>query len=224
MGIRGTIAKSTLADANENRDWRIYADFAQILIATARKLYAGEEFGVEIESTVYVLDSTTINLCLALFPWAQFRKTKAAVKPHTLMNVRGSIPEFIHISDGKLHDVNVLDQLLPEPGAFYVMDRGYIDFARLYQPHHSSAFFVTRAKSNLRCRRRYSRPVDKTTGLLSYHVVILTGFYSAKEYPDAFRRVRYMDLETGKRLVFLTNNTTFLWVPGDAKREHKFDE
>jgi len=165
MGIRGTIAKSTLADANENRDWRIYANFAQILIATARKLYAGEEFGVEIESTVYALDSTTIDLCLSLFPWARFQKTKAAVKLHTLMNMRGSIPEFIHISDGKLHDVNVLDLLVPEAGAFYVMDRGYIDFTRLYLLHQSSAFFVTRAKSNLQCRRRYSHPVDKTTGL-----------------------------------------------------------
>jgi hypothetical protein len=208
MGIRGTIAKSTLADANEGRDWRIYADFAQVLIATARKLYAGEEFGVEIDSPVYALDSTTIDLCLSLFPWAQFRKTKAAVKLHTLMNMRGSIPEFIHISDGKLHDVNVLDLLVPEPGAFYVMDRGYIDFARLHLLHRSSAFFVTRAKSNLRCQRRYSRPVDKATGLLSDHVVTLTGFYSAKEYPDAFRRIRYVDQETGKRLVFLTNNTT----------------
>ena len=208
MGIRGRISRSTLADANEHRDWRIYADFAQVLIAMARELYAGEEFGVEMDSTVYALDSTIIDLCLSLFPWAHFQRTKGAVKLHTLLNLRGSIPEFIHVSDGKLHDVNILDLLIPEPGAFYIMDRGYIDFARLHALHQASAFFVTRAKNNLKCQRRYSRPIDKTTGLKSDQAVILTGFYSAKEYPEAFRRIRYVDADTNKRLTFLTNNMT----------------
>ena len=206
MGIRGKVSRSTLADANEQRDWRIFAEFAQVLIATARELYAGEDFGVQIESTVYALDSTTIDLCLALFPWAQFRKTKAAVKMHTLLNLRGSIPEFVHISDGKMHDVNVLDLLIPEPGACYIMDRGYIDFARLHQLHLAGAFFVTRAKQNLRCRRRYSRPVDKSTGLGSDQTVMLTVAASAKDFPDPLRRVRFTDPETGKRLTFLSNH------------------
>jgi hypothetical protein len=208
MGIRGRISRSTLADANEHRDWRIYADFAQVLIATAKRLYAGEDFGVEMDSTVYALDSTTIDLCLSLFPWARFRKTKGAIKLHTLLNLRGSIPEFIHVSDGKLHDVNILDLLIPVPGAFYIMDRGYIDFGRLHAFHQASAFFVTRAKSNLQYQRRYSHPIDKATGIRSDQAVILTGFYSSKEYPEALRRIRYIDPDTTKRLTFLTNNMT----------------
>lgn len=208
MGIRGKISRSTLADANETRDWRIFAEFAQVLIAEAKTLYAGEDFGVEIDSTVYALDSTTIDLCLSLFPWARFRKAKAAVKLHTLLDLRGSIPEFIHITDGKFHDVNVLDLLIPTPGAFYVMDRGYIDFERLYRIHEAGAFFVTRGKSNLQCRRRYSREVDKTTGLRSDQTVILTVPASAKAYPAPFRRVRYLDPETEKRFAFVTNNMT----------------
>jgi len=208
LGFRGPIARSTLADANEQRDWRIYGDFAQVLIAEAKTLYAGEDFGVEIDSTVYALDSTTIDLCLSLFPWARFRKTKAAVKLHTLLDLRGSIPEFIHITDGKFHDVNVLDLLIPAPGAFYVMDRGYIDFERLYRIHEAGAFFVTRGKSNLQCRRRYSRVVDKTTGLRSDQTVVLTVPASAKPYPAPFRRIRYVDPETEKRFTFVTNNLT----------------
>lgn len=206
MGIRGKISRSTLADANETRDWRIFADFAQVLIAEAKTLYAGEDFGVEIDSTVYALDSTTIDLCLSLFPWARFRKAKAAVKLHTLLDLRGSIPEFIHITDGKFHDVNVLDLLIPAPGAFYVMDRGYIDFERLYRIHEAGAFFVTRGKSNLQCRRQYSRAVDKTTGLRSDQTVVLTVPASVKVYPAPFRRVRYLDPETKKRFAFVTNN------------------
>jgi hypothetical protein len=208
MGIRGKISRSTLADANETRDWRIFAEFAQVLIAEAKILYAGEDFGVEIDSTVYALDSTTIDLCLSLFPWARFRKAKAAVKLHTLLDLRGSIPEFIHITDGKFHDVNVLDLLIPAPGAFYVMDRGYIDFERLYRIHEAGAFFVTRGKSNLQCRRRYSREVDKTTGLRSDQTVVLTVPASVKVYPAPFRRVRYLDPETKKRFAFVTNNMT----------------
>lgn len=208
MGIRGKVSRSTIADANEHRDWRIFAEFAQVLIAEAKVLYAGEDFGVEIESTVYALDSTTIDLCLALFPWARFRRTKAAVKLHTLLDLRGSIPEFIHITDGKYHDVNVLDVLIPTPGAFYVMDRGYIDFERLFRIHQAGAFFVTRGKRNLQCRRRYSHAVDKATGLRSDHTVFLTGPTSATSYPAPFRRVRYVDLETAKRFAFLTNNFT----------------
>lgn len=206
VGIRGKVSRTTLADANENRDWRIYADFAQVLIAEAREFYADEDFGVQLDNTVYALDASTIDLCLSLFPWANFRKTKGAVKLHTLLNLRGNIPEFIHISDGKLHDVNVLDILIPEAGSIYVMDRGYVDFKRLYAMHRSMAFFITRAKRNFQCNRRYSRPVDKATGLLCDQTVVLTGFYSKQDYPETMRRVVYRDAETGKRFVFLTNN------------------
>lgn len=206
IGIRGKISRSTLADANENRDWRIYADFAQVLIAQARELYANEDFGVELDNTVYALDASTIDLCLSLFPWAGFRTTKSAVKLHTLLNLRGNIPEFIHISDGKLHDVNVLDIMIPEAGSVYVMDRGYVDFKRLYALNQATAFFVTRAKTNFQYKRRYSRPVDKTSGLRCDQTVVLTGFYSKKVYPEAMRRIVYRDAETGKRFVFLTNN------------------
>jgi len=206
VGIRGRVSRTTLADANENRDWRIYADFAQVLITEARGLYADEDFGVELDNTVYALDASTIDLCLSLFPWARFRKTKGAVKLHTLLNLRGNIPEFIHVSDGKLHDVNVLDIMIPEAASIYVMDRGYVDFKRLYALHQATAFFVTRAKRNFKCKRRYSRPIDKTTGLRCDQTVVLTGFYSKKDYPEPMRRVVYRDAETGKRFVFLTNN------------------
>jgi len=206
LGFRGPIARSTLADANERRDWRIFAEFAQILISEAKTLYAGEDFGVQVDTTVYALDSTTIDLCLALFPWARFRKTKAAIKLHTLLDLRGSIPEFIHVTDGKFHDVNVLDLLIPVPGAFYVMDRGYLDFARFHHLHLAGAFFVTRPKKNLRCRRRYSHPVDKSTGLGSDQTILLTEPESAKHFPDPLRRVRYTDPDTGKRLTFLSNH------------------
>jgi transposase len=206
VGIRGTVSRSTLADANERRDWRIYADFAQVLIAQARTLYAGEDFGVELDNTAYALDASTIDLCLSLFPWAKFRRTKGAVKLHTLLNLRGNIPEFIHISEGKLHDVNVLDILIPEAGSIYVMDRGYVDFKRLYALHQAAAFFVTRAKSNFQCKRRYSRSVDTDTGLQCDQTVALTGFYAKKDYPEALRRIVYRDPDTGKRFVFLTNN------------------
>jgi hypothetical protein len=205
LGIRGTVAKSTLADANESRDWRIYAEFAQHLIRIARRLYVDEPFGVDLKETVYALDSTTIDLCLTLFPWAPFRSTKAAIKLHTLIDLRGNIPSFIHLSDGKLHDVNVLDELLPEPGAFYVMDRGYLDFERLHRLHLAGAFFVTRAKSNLKATRRYSRPVDRSTGLICDQTITLTVFYSKTGYPEALRRIRFKTDE-GKTLVFLTNN------------------
>ncbi len=211
MGIRSRVSRSTLADANEQRDWRIYADFAQVLITIAKDLYASEDFGVELDSTVYALDSTTIDLCLALFPWARFRRTKGAIKLHTLLNLRGSIPEFIHISDGKLHDVNVLDILIPEPGAFYIMDRGYVDFARLYAMHQALAFFVTRAKHRFQFQRRYSRTVDKTTGLRCDQTIVLTGVDTARDYPEPMRRIVYFDAETDKRLIFLTNN--FLLPP-----------
>ena len=206
VGIRGKLSRSTLADANENRDWRIYAEFAQVLIAEARTLYADEDFGVELDNTVYALDSSTIDLCLSLFPWAKFRKAKGAIKLHALLNLRGSIPEFIHISDGKLHDVNVLDMMIPEPGSIYVMDRGYVDFKRLYALHQATAFFVTRAKRNLRCDRRYSRPVDKSTGLRCDQTVVLAGLNSKIAYPETMRRVVYRDAETGKRFVFLSNH------------------
>ena len=206
MGIRSRVSRSTLADANENRDWRIYADFAQVLIATAKDLYANEDFGVELDSTVYALDSTTIDLCLALFPWARYQRTKGAIKLHTLLNLRGNIPEFIHISDGKLHDVNVLDILIPEPGAFYVMDRGYVDFARLYVMHQALAFFVTRAKRRFQFKRRYSRAVDKTTGLRCDQTIMLTDVNTATYYPVPMRRIVYFDAETDKTFVFLTNN------------------
>jgi hypothetical protein len=208
MGIRSHVARSTLADANETRDWRIYADFAQILVSRAKALYVNEDFGVELDNTVYALDATTIDLCLSLFPWARFRKTKGAVKMHTLLNLRGSIPEFIHISDGKMADVLVLDILIAEPGSFYIMDRGYIDFRRLYTMHQAQAFFVTRAKRGLQFQRRYSRHVDKSTGLRSDQTIILTGVNTAKDYPEPLRRICYYDAETSKRLVFLTNNFT----------------
>ena len=206
MGFRSTIAHSTLADANSSRDWRIYHDLAQGLIARARRLYARESFGVELEQTVYALDSTTIDLCLSLFPWARFRSTKAAVKLHTLLDLRGPIPTMISISEGKKADVNILDELLLEPGAFYVMDRGYVDFARLYRFVLAGAFFVTRAKAGLKINRLESRPVDKTTGVRSDQIVWLALDKSIEHYPDRFRRVSYQDPETGKFLVFLTNN------------------
>ena len=206
MGIRGGISRNTLSNANKVRDWRIYADFAQSLIQIARKLYVDEDIGAELDNTVYALDATTIDLCLSVFPWAHFRSTKAAVKLHTLLDLRGAIPTFIHISDGKLHDVNVLDLLLSEVGAFYVMDRGYVDFSRLFTLHQGSAFFVIRAKSNFQCRRLYSRPVDKSVGLRCDQTVHLTGFYAARDYPEKLRRIKYHDLKTGKTFVFLTNN------------------
>lgn len=207
MGFRGRVSRSALADANESRDWRIFAEFAQALIRIARRLYANDSLSVDLAETVYALDATTIDLCLALFPWAKFRTTKAAVKLHTLLDLRGAIPSFIHISDGKLHDVNVLDVLIAEPGAFYVMDRGYLDFDRLYRLHLAASFFVTRAKSNFRFKRVYSRPVDRTTGLLCDQEVQLTVFYSQQAYPERLRRIRYRDGE-GRRLVFLTNHMT----------------
>ncbi|HYA28466.1 MAG TPA: IS4 family transposase [Acidobacteriota bacterium] len=206
MGIKSRVARSTLADANESRDWRIYADFAQSLIAMARRLYAAEPFGVDLTNTVYALDASTVDLCLSVFPWAPFRSTKAAIKLHTLLDLRGNIPSFLHISDGKLHDVNVLDLLLPEPGAFYIMDRGYIDFDRLYQLHEAKSFFVTRAKSNLKAQRRYSHPVDRSTGLICDQTIVLTGFYSKQDFDTPLRRVRFKDPTTAKNLVFLTNN------------------
>ena len=206
MGIRGGISRTTLAKANENRDWRIFADFAQVLIRTARDLYANDPFAVELEQTVYALDSTTIDLCLSLFPWARFRKRKAAVKLHTLLDLRGNIPSFIKITDGKWHDVNVLDELIPEPGSYYVMDRGYLDFERLHLFSDCAAFFVIRAKKNLRYRRLYSAPVDKTTGVRSDQTIVLTGVNTAERYPDKLRRIRFVDAETRKNLVFLSNN------------------
>jgi IS4 transposase len=208
MGFRHGIKRSTLADANEARDWRIHAEFAQCLIVQARKLYAGDSFGIELENTAYALDSTTIDLCLSLFPWALFRTTKSAVKMHTLLDLRGNIPSFIHISDGKLGDVKALDILALEAGAIYVMDRGYLDFARLYTLHLAQAFFVTRAKSNTRLRRVYSAAVDRSTGIICDQTVALTGTASRKVYPEHLRRIRFKDPETGKTLVFLTNNFT----------------
>ena len=208
MGFRHEIKRSTLADANETRDWRIYAEFAQCLIVQARKLYIGDSFGIELENTAYALDSTTIDLCLSLFPWALFRTTKSAVKMHTLLDLRGNIPSFIHISDGKLGDVKVLDILEVEPGAFYVMDRGYLDFERLYLMDQALAFSVTRAKSNTRFRRVYSAPVDRSTGILCDQTVALTGTISRRNYPVHLRRIRFKDPETDKTLVFLTNNFT----------------
>lgn len=206
MGLRSKVSRTTLADANEKRDWRMYVDFAQALIHIARKLYIDEDFGVELDNTVYALDATTIDLCLSVFLWAHFRQTKAAVKLHTLLDLRGNIPTFIHISEGKLHDVNVLDLLLPEPAAFYIMDRGYLDFERLYTFTQLVAFFVTRAKSNFQYRRLYSHRVDKQTGLRCDQTVLLTGFYTAKHYPDKLRRIKYYDTEIEKTFVFLTNN------------------
>jgi Domain of unknown function (DUF4372)/Transposase DDE domain len=206
MGLRQEIKRSTLADANEARDWRIHAEFAQRLIEQARTLYLGDSFGIELENTTYALDSTTIDLCLSLFPWALFRTTKSAVKMHTLLDLRGNIPSFIHISDGKLGDVNVLDILVLEPGAIYVMDRGYLDFARLYVVQQAHAFFVTRAKSNTQLHRIYSAPVDRSTGLICDQTIALTGTTSRKDYPNHLRRIRFKDPKTGKTLVFLTNN------------------
>ena len=208
LGFRGKVARSTLADANESRDWRIFADFAHRLIATARGLYAREPMGVDLEQSLYALDSTTIDLCLALFPWARFRQRKAAIKMHTLLDLRGNIPTFIRVTDGKVHDVNMLDEIMPEAGAFYVMDRGYIDFERLFVLTLSSAFFVVRTKSNVLLQRRYSHPVDKSTGVRSDQTIVLTSFESASAYPDALRRVSYFDEDTNKRLKFLTNNFT----------------
>jgi hypothetical protein len=205
-GFRGRISRSTLADANEKRDWRIYADFAQALIQIARPLYADEDLGLDLDNTVYALDASTIDLCLSVFPWAHFRKTKAAVKLHTLLDLQGNIPTFIHISDGKLHDVNVLDILLPEPGAFYIMDRGYLDFSRLYTLARANAFFVIRAKSNTRFRRRYSHEVDRSTGVICDQTIVLTGVKSAADYPQPLRRVKYRDEEIQKTFNFLTNN------------------
>lgn len=206
MGIRGTIARNTLAKANENRDWRIYADFAQVLIHMARDLYINEDFGLELKDTVYALDATTIDLCLALFPWANFRKNKGAVKLHTLLDLRGNIPSFIEITDGKVHEVNILDILIKEPGSFYIMDRGYLDFERLYAIDQASAYFVIRAKKRLQAQRLYSRPVNKTKGLRCDQTIILTGQHVAPTYPDKLRRIVYYDAETDKRLTFLTNN------------------
>jgi transposase len=208
MGFRSRIARSTLADANEAHDWRIFADFAQHLIGVARPLHVEDPIGVDLDHTLYALDSTTVDLCLSLFPWARFRKHKAAVKMHTLLDLRGNIPTFISITDGTVHDVNVLDEIMPEAGSFYVMDRGYLDFERLYFFTLSAAFFVVRTKSNVILQRRYSHPVDKTTGVRSDHTVILTAIGSVKVYPEALRRVSYLDLETRKRFKFLTNNFT----------------
>jgi hypothetical protein len=206
MGFRGKVSRSTLADANESHDWRIFAEFAQVLIGIARPLHAHDPIGVDLDQSLYALDSTTIDLCLSLFPWAKFRRRKAAVKMHTLLDLHGNIPTFIRVTSGDVHDVNILDEIMPEAGAFYVMDRGYIDFQRLFVFTLSSAFFVVRTKSNVLIQRRYSHPVDKTTGVRSDQTVILTSFESASAYPDALRRVNYLDKETHKRLKFLTNN------------------
>ncbi len=208
MGLREPVRRSTLADANESRDWRIYANFAQRLIAQARKLYAQEDLGMELSNTVYALDSTTIDLCLSVFPWAHFRSTKAAVKMHTLLDLRGSIPSFIHVSVGKLHDVHALDLLIPEAGAIYVMDRAYVDFARLHVLHLAGSFFVTRAKSNLDAHRVYSSATDRNTGVICDQAIALDGFYTQRDYPEHLRRIRFKDPESGKTLVFLTNQMT----------------
>jgi hypothetical protein len=206
MGFHGRVSRSTLADANESRDWRIYADFAQMLIGIARPLYAHDPIGVDLDQGLYALDSTTIDLCLSLFPWARFRQYKAAVKMHTLLDLHGNIPTFLHVTAGAVHDVNILDEIVPEAGAFYVMDRGYIDFERLFLFTLCSAFFVVRTKENVLLQRRYSHLADRTSGLRSDHTVILTGIASARAYPDPLRRVTYFDAETNKRLKFLTNN------------------
>jgi transposase len=206
MGILGKVSCSTLAYANENRDWRIYCDFAQILIHKARELYANDDFGLELKQTVYALDSSTIDLCLSVFPWAHFRKTKSAIKLHTLLDLRGNIPSFIAITDGKVHDVNILDVLIPEAGAIYVMDKAYLDFERLYELDRCASYFVTRAKSNTRLKRLYSRPVEKATGVQCDQIVVLTGYYSKKAYPEKLRRIRVYDSEKKRRLVFLTNH------------------
>jgi hypothetical protein len=208
IGIRGKVSRNTLAKANENRDWRIYSDFAQILINEARQLYIDEDFGLELKETVYALDSSTIDLCLSTFPWARFRKTKGAVKLHTLLDLRGDIPTFIWITDGKIHDVNVLDHLVAEPGAIYVMDRAYLDFQRLYQLHQCSAIFVTRSKTNTGLRRLYSHKIDKSTGVRCDQTVVATGYYSRKAYPEKLRRIKYFDADKGRSFVFLTNQFT----------------
>jgi len=209
MGIRSNnISRSTLADANENRDWRIYADFAQVLIRRARQLYINDDFGIDLDNTVYALDSSTIDLCLTLFPWARFRKNKAAIKLHTLIDLRGNIPVFIEITDGKVHDVNILDILIPEAGSFYIMDRGYIDFARLFLIHLYRAFFVVRAKKNFKYCRLYSQTVDKSTGLRCDQTIVVTGVESSKDYPEKLRPIKYYDVETDKLFVFITNNFT----------------
>lgn len=205
MGIRGGVSRNTLANANKVRDWRIYADFAQALIQIARRLYVDEDLGVELDNTVYALDASTIDLCLSVFPWALFQQTKGAVKLHTLLDLRGNIPTFLHISDGKLHDVKVLDLLIPEPGAFYIMDRGYLDFTRLFHLHQARAFFVIRARSNTKMRRLYSRQVDKTTGLRCDQTIVLTGVHTPRYYPEKLRRIKYYDATTDKTFVFLTN-------------------
>ena len=206
LGLRGGVSRNTLAHANQQRDWRLYAEFAQTLIRQARPLYADEDLGLELDNTVYALDSSTIDLCLSVFPWARFRQTKSAVKLHTLLDLRGNIPTFIHLSEGKLHDVNVLGLLIPEPGACYVMDRAYLDFQRLFLLNTAAAFFVIRAKSNTRYRRRYSRPVDKATGLLCDQTIVLTGAHSATCYPQPLRRIKYRDPQTHKTFQFLTNH------------------
>jgi hypothetical protein len=205
-GIKGKISRNTLAKANEKRDWKIFADFAQVLIGQAKNLYAGEDFELELDQTAYALDSTTIDLCLSLFPWAKFRKRKGAVKLHTLLDLRGCFPSVVIVTTGKIHDVNILDQLAFEAGAFYIMDRGYLDFKRLHNIQFYSAFFVTRAKNNFQFRRRYSRPVDKSTGLRCDQTIVLKGFYARKDYPEVLRRVCYFDLETNKEFAFLSNN------------------
>jgi len=207
-GIRGNISRNTVANANEHRSWKIYADFAQILINKARTLYANEDFGIQLNREVYALDSTTIDLCLSLFPWAKFRKHKAAVKVHTLMDLKGSIPTFIRITDGKVHDVNIFDDLILEPGAIYIMDRGYLDFARLYTFTQNLSTFITRAKSNFDYRRLYYQKVDKTTGLRCDQTIRLNGFYPSQDYPAVLRRIGYFDLDTNKKFIFLTNNFT----------------
>ena len=206
LGIRSTVARNTLANANAARDWRIYADFAQSLIGIARPLYVNEPFGVDLKESVYALDTTTIDLCLSVFPWAPFRLAKAAVTLHTLLDLRGNLPTFIHISDGTMHEVNILDQLLPEAGAFYIMDRGFLDVERLYRFHQAGSFFVTRGKSNLKAQRRYTHPVDRATGLICDQTVVLTGFYSRKGFDAPLRRIRFKDSETDKTLIFLTHN------------------
>jgi IS4 transposase len=206
VGIRGSVARSTLADANESRDWRIYADFCHVLIGMARTLYRNEEFSIELEQMAYALDATTIDLCLSLFPWAHFRKEKGAVKMHTLIDLKCSIPTFIEITDGKVHDVNILDVLIPEPGSFYVMDRGYLDFRRLYALSQFLAFFVIRAKRNMAARRLYSHPIDRSTGLRFDQTIALTGIKTSTLYPEKLRKIRYVDEETDKDFVFLTNN------------------
>lgn len=208
MGIRGKVSRNTLANANQVRNWRIYADFAQVLIGTARELYSEDDFGIQLDQTVYALDATTIDLCLSLFPWAKFRKQKGAVKMHTLLDLRGNIPTAIIITDGKVHDVKALDNIIIEAGAIYIMDRGYLDFKRLYTMHQALGFFVTRAKLNFDFRRLYSQPVDKSTGVQCDQVILLNGFYAKKDYPEKLRRIRYFDAENNKTLVFITNNFT----------------